>query len=144
MELSKLITDIKKEGKLSNDEIVKHLVESIEEGCDAPCISKDLYHKAYGSHLNESICKDWVMHMDITDGSDRETGEKWTINQTTELAQSMNVPWDKITKYEWYACVNAWYSDFFKTGKMFQIEGYKGIAEQGLQHCEHSRFVQQV
>ena len=122
MELSTLISDIKKEDKMSNDDIVKYLITSIEEEADTGCICKNLYQQAFGEHLTEFICRDWVRHMDVTDGSERQDGEKWNVNQTTELAQRMGVTWDKMSKWEWYACVNAWYSDCYKTGKMFEIE----------------------
>ena len=122
MELSELISDIKKEDKMTNDEIVKYLIASIEEEADPSCIYQELYKNAFGEHLTESVCRDWVKHLDVTDGSDRETGEKWSINQTSELGQRMGMSWDKMTKCEFYAVMNAFYSDFYKTGKMFEIE----------------------
>lgn len=122
MELSELIEEVKKEGKMTNDEIMKYLITSIEDDCEPEEVHKELYRKAFGNKLSDSICRDWVMNLDVTDGSGRTNGEKWNINQTTDIAQRMGVSWDKFTKYEWYAILNAYYSDHFKTGKEFEIE----------------------
>lgn len=122
MSLSDLIAEIKKEQKLSNETLVTLLTEAIENEEEAMCTYKIIYKKAYGEHLTESICKSWVKSMAVTDGSDRTTGEKWSIDQTTEVGNKLQNNWNVINKWEWYAVMNAWYSDYYKTAKEFEVE----------------------
>lgn len=122
MSLSDLIAEIKKEQKLSNETLVTLLTEAIENEEEAMCTYKIIYKKAYGEHLTESICKSWVKSMVITDGSERTTGEKWSIDQTTEVGNKLQNNWNVINKWEWYAVMNAWYSDYYKTAKEFEVE----------------------
>lgn len=122
MSLSELITEIKKEQKLSNETLVTLLTEAIENEEEAMCTYKMIYKKAYGEHLTESICKAWVKSMAVTDNSDRTTGEKWCIDQTTEVGNKLQNNWNVINKWEWYAVMNAWYSDYYKTAKEFEVE----------------------
>ena len=122
MSLSDLIAEIKKEQKLSNETLVTLLTEAIENKEEAMCTYKIIYKKAYGEHLTESICKSWVKSMVITDGSERTTGEKWSIDQTTEVGNKLQNNWNVINKWEWYAVMNAWYSDYYKTAKEFEVE----------------------
>ena len=122
MSLSDLIAEIKKEQKLSNETLVTLLTEAVENEEEAMCTYKVIYKKAYGEHLTESICKSWVKSMAVTDGSDRTTGEKWSIDQTTEVGNKLQNNWNVINKWEWYAVMNAWYSDYYKTAKEFEVE----------------------
>lgn len=122
MSLSDLIAEIKKEQKLSNETLVTLLTEAVENEEEAMCTYKVIYKKAYGEHLTESICKSWVKSMAVTDGADRTTGEKWSIDQTTEVGNKLQNNWNVINKWEWYAVMNAWYSDYYKTAKEFEVE----------------------
>lgn len=122
MSLSDLISEIKKEQKISNETLVTLLTEAIENEEEAMCTYKIIYKKAFGEHLTESICKSWVKSMAVTDGSDRTTGEKWSIDQTTEVGNKLQNNWNVINKWEWYAVMNAWYSDYYKTAKEFEVE----------------------
>lgn len=122
MSLSDLIAEIKKEQKLSNETLVTLLTEAVENEEEAMCTYKVIYKKAYGEHLTESICKSWIKSMAVTDGADRTTGEKWSIDQTTEVGNKLQNNWNVINKWEWYAVMNAWYSDYYKTAKEFEVE----------------------
>lgn len=122
MSLSELITEIKREQKLSNDVLVTLLTEAVENEDELCCTYKMIYKKAYGEHLTESICKAWVKRMSVTDSSERTTGEKWTYEQTTEIGNKLQNNWNVINKWEWYAVMNAWYSDYYKTAKEFEVE----------------------
>lgn len=122
MELNKLIEEVKKDGKMTSDDINKYLVNAIEEGYKPEEVMKNLYKISFGNKLSDSLCRDWVMCMDVTDGSGRATGEKWNISQTTDVGSRLSVDWTKMTKYEWYAALNMAYSDFFHTGKEYEIE----------------------
>lgn len=114
MELNNLIADIKKDGKLSNDELMIMLIESIENEEAPECTYKKLYSKCYGNHLTPSTCQHWVDSL--------QSGRKWTLEQTSDVGQRLRVDWTKITKHEFYACMNAFYPDFMKTAEEYQIQ----------------------
>ena len=122
MELNDLILEIKKDQKISTDEIISMLTEAIENEEDSVCTYKVLYKKAYGEHLTPSTCKEWVARLDVTDGSSRTNGEKWTVEQASDLGQRMGINWNYMTKNEWYAALNVFYSDFFRTANKYQIQ----------------------
>ena len=121
MELTELIMEIKKEGKINTDSLIAMLSEAIEDDKDLNCVYKDVYKKAYGEKLSENLIKAWVHNMSVTDGSERSTGEKWTVEQTTDVGNRIGVKWDKISKYEFYAFMNAFYSDFYRTAKKYEL-----------------------
>ena len=125
MELSELISEIKKEGKLSSEDILKVVIEAVENAEDAICTFEKLYKKAYGSHLSEKLFMAWV--------NDMTHGEKWTYEQTSDVGQKNNVNWTMMNKYEWYAAMNAAYSDYHKVGVEYQIDDdadfYAGLAK---------------
>ena len=56
-ELSTLITSIRKDNKMSNDELLSFLESAIADEKDSKCTYKDLYSKAYGNHLNRATAE---------------------------------------------------------------------------------------
>ena len=38
------------------------------------------------------------------------------------MGNKLNVNWNKINEYEWYAAMNSWYSDFYRTAKKYELE----------------------
>lgn len=121
-ELHSLVAEIQKEQKIPTAELVMILTTAICE--EEPCCDtyKHIYEKAYGYHLNKETAERWVKSLPVTDGSDREHGEKWTIDKTSEIGQRLGVDWGKMNKYEWYAGMNAWYSDFYRTAQKYELE----------------------
>ena len=122
MNIKKLIADIKKDGKIPAEELAGMLAESIDDDYSVEEIYRCIYEKAYGKMLNKSLAECWVKGMDVTDGSDRESGEKWTIEQTTDVGMKAGVDWAKFSKFDWYAALNAAYSDFYKMAKKYGHE----------------------
>ena len=58
----------------------------------------NVYKEHYGEHINEHLAKCIVKDMAITDGSDRENGEKYTMENAVEIGQKMGIDFDKIKK----------------------------------------------
>lgn len=114
MELTELVSDIKKEGKMSVDGLLMTLADAVQKEDDPMCIYKELYKKAYGEHLSESVCRDWVSKMTY--------GEKWTCDQTTDVGQKAGINWSVMSKWEWYAAMNGAYSDFIDLAQTYQVE----------------------
>lgn len=121
MELKELITEVRKDNKVGSDTLISILSDAVEEDKDIICIYKEIYKKAYGEHLSESICKKWVSEMTVSDDSNRTTGEKWSYEQTTDYGNKLDVNWSKMSKWEWYAAMNSAYSDYYIVANEYQI-----------------------
>lgn len=82
---------------------------------------KDGYKEGHGKkELSDEELKSWVKEMHNEDGS---TGEKYTVDQTTALAKQHGVVLgDEVSEHEWWATVNAMYSDYCKTAKKYGID----------------------
>ena len=63
-----------------------------------------LYEKAYGKKLSEEMAHEWVESM-------ANTGEHWTIEETTNAMRKLNYNLDII---DFYVVANMMYSDYFE------------------------------
>lgn len=110
---------------MSTDGLLMELSDALESGMDPMCVYKKIYAKAYGEHLSESICRDWVAKMTL--------GQHWTYDQTSDVGNKVGINWAYMTKWEWYCALNAAYSDFHKVGVEYQIDEdadfYAGLAK---------------
>lgn len=120
--LSALVADVKKENKIPVDELLAMLADCVENEDETSEVYKAIYKKAYGNHLSKETADSWVRSIAVTDGSNRTTGEKWSIEQTTEVGNKVGVNFNTINRNEWYAVMNAWYSDFYRTAKKYELE----------------------
>ena len=41
----------------------------------------------------------------------------WTLSQTSSVAENLNISWNKMTKYEFWALMNAFYDDYYDHAK---------------------------
>lgn len=122
--LKSLIADIRRENKLDIDVIIDCLTNALiecEEDCDKSAYI-DIYRKAYGDSITKDIAHNWVRSFRVTDNSGREHGEKWTMEQTTDVGNRMGVDWNNITKCDWYVVMNMEYSKHFETAKAYGNE----------------------
>lgn len=122
--LKNLVKNIRSENKISSDEIISCLTDSLIE-CDDECCTNayiKLYKMAYGEKLTRDIAEEWVKEMEVTDGSGRENGQKWTVEQCQEVGNKMGVDWVRMTKIDWYVAMNMEYAKHFKTAQKFGNE----------------------
>lgn len=82
-----------------------------------------------GKVITSELAKSLVEDMAVTDGSNRENGEKWTMEETTEVGNKYNVDWNSISKCEWYLVMNMMYSDYYRTGKKRGLTDYQFFAD---------------
>lgn len=123
MKVEHLALNILHNDKMSAEDIIKHIASAIDEDIDCSQEYKELYESAYGEKLSNDILVEWVKSMAITDGNtERSNGQKWTVEQCMDYANKLNVDWNKITKYEWYAVMNMEYSDKYMTAKRFGLQ----------------------
>lgn len=116
MNLHELVAEIKKEQKMSTDDLLMILTSAVTDKKSECELFKKLYKKAYGDTLSDAMCKNWV-------GSIFGDTPKWTYSQTSELAEQIGISFNTISKMEFWACVNAFYSDFYKLAKKYDLDG---------------------
>lgn len=111
----KLAEMIVKDDKMSNEEIIETLAESI--GKDEKEVYRKLYEDAYGKTLTLPLAEDKVKAMSVSDNSDRPNGQKWSYEQTVEAGSKIGINWQEVPKAEWYFVMNMMYSDYYCTAK---------------------------
>lgn len=121
MNIKKLITDVKE--KMTIEETIALLCNHICSDKDSMrCCYKDLYHRAYGNVMTKEVATEWVMSFKVTDGSERDNGQKWTLEQCVEVGNKIGVDWSKIGKIDWYIALNMEYSKHYNTAKAYETE----------------------
>lgn len=122
MKVEQLALSILKNDKLETEKLVKHLASAVDDEITCGQEYKDLYECAYGKKLSNDILTEWVKSMAVTDSSERENGQKWTVEQCYEVGQKLSIDWNKVSKNEWYAVLNMMFSDYYKTAKSFSMQ----------------------
>lgn len=68
----------------------------------------ELYDFVYGDTLCDEKCVEWVNKMH----SGSESGKKWSIEQTNELARRLDIDFGSYTPYEFWAVYHMMYYDY--------------------------------
>lgn len=95
---------------------------------DGPSYANEMEHKTapmergygYGESikpLDKATAHEWTRQMHNEDGS---TGEHWNMDQTSSVMQKRGYGHDPI---EWYAVMNAMYSDYYNVAKKHGLAG---------------------
>jgi hypothetical protein len=71
---------------------------------------RELHEAINGPHFDETMANWAVSKMKNEDGT---LGGHWTIDDTTSIANSQAVLFDKFNKWDWYYVLNMVYSDYF-------------------------------
>lgn len=122
--LKDLISSIRRDNKISADDIIVCLTDHLIK-CDESCcrdVYTEMYKKAYGDTITRDLAEEWVKSFDVTDGSGREHGQKWSIDQTTDVGNKVNVDWNDMSKTDWYVVMNMEYSKHYDTAKAYGNE----------------------
>lgn len=124
MKLKHLIKKIRDENKIPTEELIEKLVDIVYECDEEDCrkLFKDLYVTAYGEHLTRETAEEWVKEMEVTDGSGMAHGQKWTMEQTTDVGNKMGIDWGTMSKIDWYVALNMEYWKHYHTAKLFGQE----------------------
>lgn len=69
-----------------------------------------LYKEIYGCHFS-----DWLLDKALNDmiNEDGTKGRHWNLEQTTSVAKSLGVMFDKFNEYDWNYTMNMLYSDYY-------------------------------
>lgn len=82
----------------------------------------NFYIKQNGCIISPELAEMIVKDFAITDGdAKRTTGEKWTIEETTGVAESLGITFDKFSKWDWYVVLNNEYSDKYALVQKYNL-----------------------
>ena len=68
-----------------------------------------IYVIANGYHFNQDMLNEYLDKMINDDGS---KAPKWTVMETTQVANSSGIKFDKFNEYDWNYVMNMIYSDY--------------------------------
>ena len=69
-----------------------------------------LYKEIYGCHFSDWLLDKALYKMINEDGT---TGGHWNVEQTTQVAKSMGIPFTNFNEYDWNYVMNMMYSDYY-------------------------------
>lgn len=81
------------------------------------------------TELTKTKAIEWVDGMKNDDGTH---GAHWTVEQTTAVAESLDIPLDTISEYCWWATMNMMYSDYVNVAIDYKVDVpdfYANLAE---------------
>lgn len=78
--------------------------------------------------LTREKAEEWVRSMQNEDDN-REEGECWTLDEVKDLARKMGMPAEGKKLIEFYAAINAMYSDYYKVAEKYGLVEDEFFAE---------------
>lgn len=72
-----------------------------------------LYKDVYGCHFNKWLLDKALSCLENDDGT---KGAHWSVEETTNVAKTIEIPFDNFNEYDWCYVMNMVYSDYYKTG----------------------------
>lgn len=108
--VSGLVSTIHNINEMLEDDIYDKDYETVDE-----CKPKEIVYE-----FTPEVAKQWVMSMYSTVNGKKTVGQKWTLEQTTSVAEQLKIKFEHITKYCWYATMNMMYHDYRCTAVEFE------------------------
>ena len=71
-----------------------------------------------GRELTKADAEAWAARMENEDGS---TGQHWGVDQTTAIAESMGMTWEKVSRPCWWITMNMMYSDYSGVAEKYGV-----------------------
>lgn len=71
-----------------------------------------------GREMTEANAETWAAHMVNEDGT---TGPHWGVDQTTAVAESMGMTWEKVSRPCWWITMNMMYSDYSSVAEKYGV-----------------------
>lgn len=81
----------------------------------------DAAAKSIGSShgdFDRADAETWAAHMVNEDGT---TGPHWGVDQTTAIAESMGMTWEKVSRPCWWITMNMMYSDYSSVAEKYGV-----------------------
>lgn len=80
-----------------------------------------IYCEIYGKMLSQEMAEKWVKCMSVPEGSLAINGEKWNLDEAKEMAVKSGIEFVRFNEFEWYAILNAMYSDNFEVAQKYSV-----------------------
>ena len=77
-------------------------------------------HRGGHQKMTREMAEDWVNSMEGSDPA-KQHGGKWTMEQIKPIAQKYGVPTEGERFWEFYAIMNAMYSDYYPVAKKYNV-----------------------
>lgn len=87
------------------------------------------YIETNGEKLTPELAKCIVKEFAITDGSDRQDGEKWNMGEAQQIAEKISFSLDRVSLADFYTVLNMMYSDYYGVGKKHGLTDWQLYAE---------------
>lgn len=71
-----------------------------------------------GREMTKADAEAWADHMVNEDGT---TGPHWGVDQTTAIAESMGMTWEKVSRPCWWITMNMMYSDYSGVAEKYGV-----------------------
>lgn len=71
-----------------------------------------------GREMTRDDAEAWAAHMENEDGT---TGPHWGVDQTTAVAESMGMTWEKVSRPCWWITMNMMYSDYSGVAEKYGV-----------------------
>lgn len=71
-----------------------------------------------GREMTKADAEAWANHMVNEDGT---TGPHWGVDQTTAIAESMGMTWEKVSRPCWWITMNMMYSDYSGVAEKYGV-----------------------
>ena len=71
-----------------------------------------------GREMTGDDAEAWAAHMENEDGT---TGPHWGVDQTTAVAESMGMTWEKVSRPCWWITMNMMYSDYSGVAEKYGV-----------------------
>ena len=71
-----------------------------------------------GREMTKADAETWAAHMVNEDGT---TGPHWGVDQTTAIAESMGMTWEKVSRLCWWITMNMIYSDYSSVAEKYGV-----------------------
>ena len=71
-----------------------------------------------GREMTKADAEAWADHMVNEDGT---TGPHWGVDQTTAIAESMGMTWEKVSRPCWWITMNMMYSDYSSVAEKYGV-----------------------
>lgn len=68
--------------------------------------------------MTKADAEAWAAHMVNEDGT---TGPHWGVDQTTAIAESMGMTWEKVSRPCWWITMNMMYSDYSSVAEKYGV-----------------------
>lgn len=73
-----------------------------------------------GHHMTQEMAEEWVEGLEGSDPA-RQHGGKWTVDQIKPIATKYGIPTEGERFWEFWAVMNAMYSDYYPVAKKYNV-----------------------